>query len=58
MAPAETVPADDCLGRILARPGVSCPPAVPILMPGEQIDAEALEAFSYYGIETCRVLQK
>lgn len=56
LAPAQTVPVAESLGRILARPGVACPPAVPILMPGERIDADAVAAFSYYGIDSCRVL--
>ena len=55
LGPAEALPASACLGRILARPGVSCPPAVPILMPGERIDEGALRAFARYGIETCFV---
>ncbi len=56
LSPAQTLPLQDALGCVLARPGVSCPPAVPILMPGERIDGEALEAFAYYGVKTCRVL--
>ena len=51
LAPAETLPLNQCLGRILAEPCVSCPPAVPILISGEQIDAEAIHCFAYYGIE-------
>ena len=56
LAPAETVPAGESLGRVLARPGVSCPPAVPILMPGERIDRAAVAAFARYGVETVAVL--
>ena len=56
LAPAVSVPAAESLGRVLARPGVSCPPAVPILMPGERIDEAALAAFARYGIETLAVL--
>jgi arginine/lysine/ornithine decarboxylase len=56
LAPAETVPAAKGLGRVLARPGVSCPPAVPILMPGERISAADLVAFERYGIEAVSVL--
>ncbi|MBR4701902.1 MAG: amino acid decarboxylase [Oscillospiraceae bacterium] len=58
LSPCERIPAEQSLGRILARPGVSCPPAVPILMPGERIDEEALAAFRYYGIKTCDVLME
>ena len=56
LAPAETVPAGESLGRVLGRPGVSCPPAVPILMPGERIDRAAVAAFARYGVETVAVL--
>ena len=58
LSPCERIPAEQSLGRILARPGVSCPPAVPILMPGERIDEGDLDAFRYYGIETCDVLME
>ncbi len=56
LSPARTAPCAESLGRILARPGVCCPPAVPVLMPGERIDEDALAAFAYYGIKNCRVL--
>ena len=49
-APADILPAEESLGRILAAPGVSCPPAVPILISGERIDEAALRCFRYYGI--------
>ncbi|MBQ8894395.1 MAG: aminotransferase class V-fold PLP-dependent enzyme [Clostridia bacterium] len=52
----ETLPAEACLGRILAAPGVGCPPAVPILICGERIDENALACFRYYGIEKCTVV--
>jgi len=51
LAPSETLPVGDALGRVLASPGVSCPPAVPILVCGERIDEAAVNAFRYYGIE-------
>ena len=56
LGPAEWIPAEESLGRVLARPCVSCPPAVPILMPGERIDRAALEAFARYGIRRLAVL--
>ncbi len=57
LSEAETLPAAECLGRVLAVPTVSCPPAVPILVCGERIDAHALSCFSYYGIESCCVVK-
>ena len=54
--PSETVAVEDSIGRILASPSVSCPPAVPILMCGEKIDEAAVRAFRYYGVEKLRVV--
>lgn len=53
---SEVLPVDRCLGRILASPTVSCPPAVPILVSGEVIDGDAINRFEYYGIEKCSVV--
>lgn len=58
LAPQEELPLEECLGRILAVPTVSCPPAVPILVCGERITAEAMDAFRYYGHKTCVVVKK
>ena len=51
LAPFETLPLSRCLGRVLAAPAVSCPPAVPILVCGERIDEKALALFAYYGFD-------
>ena len=55
-APCETLDIRLCKGRILASPSVGCPPAVPIVICGERITPEAVEAFAYYGIDTCSVV--
>jgi len=55
-APSETVSVNDCVGRILADPTVSCPPAVPIAVCGERLDIAAANALRYYGITDCRVV--
>lgn len=52
-SPRETVPARKSIGRVLAAATVGCPPAVPIVVCGEIIDANAVKAFEYYGIDTC-----
>lgn len=49
---------EEAEGKILASPSVSCPPAVPILVSGERIDADAVKSFAYYGIESCRTVKK
>lgn len=56
-SPQEELPAENCLGRVLAAPTVSCPPAVPILICGEEIDQTALNCFRYYGISHCSVVK-
>jgi len=56
-APAEVLPLDACVGRVLASPTVSCPPAVPVLVGGEVVDDSALAVFRYYGHPTLRVVK-
>lgn len=58
LGPKETVPVEDALGRVLAAPSVSCPPAVPILVCGERITPEAVKAFRYYGVERVQVVRE
>ncbi|MBQ8005733.1 MAG: amino acid decarboxylase [Clostridia bacterium] len=53
----ETVEIHQSLGRILASPGVSCPPAVPIIVCGEKINEEAIKCFDYYGIKKLDVVK-
>lgn len=55
-SPSLELPVSLCLGKILAAPSITCPPAVPILVCGEQIDEAAVECMAYYGIDTCRVI--
>lgn len=57
-SPSEEISSQDAIGRILAHASVGCPPAVPIVVCGEVIDHAAIEAFEYYGIRSCRVIQK
>jgi arginine/lysine/ornithine decarboxylase len=57
MAPCEELPVEDCLGRTLADYGVNCPPAVPIVVCGEEISPESLACLEYYGVEKCRVVR-
>ena len=56
LSPSVALPADQCLGRVLADAHMGCPPAVPILMAGERIDAAVIQCFAYYGWTECRVL--
>ena len=57
LAPQEMVPAAKAVGRICAAPAVSCPPAVPIVVSGEVIPAQALPLFARYGIGRVAVVK-
>lgn len=54
---SELVPVDMAVGRICAAPTVSCPPAVPIVVSGEEITADDIELFKYYGIDKVSVVK-
>lgn len=56
-SPCETLPTEKALGKILASPSVGCPPAVPIVICGEEIDSSAIEVFKYYGIKEVTVIK-
>lgn len=55
-SPSKSLAVDKCEGKILASPSVTCPPAVPIVISGEEIDKEKINCFKYYGIDTCFVV--
>ncbi len=57
LSPMETLPVAQCESRVLAAATVGCPPAVPIVVSGERIDAHAVECFRYYGITHCSVMK-
>lgn len=49
---------DNCEGKVLASVSVTCPPAVPIVISGEEIDKEKINCFKYYGINSCFVVDE
>ena len=55
LGPSQEVSVGGTLGRVLADAQLSCPPCIPILACGEEIDEAALACFRYYGIDACRV---
>lgn len=57
LCPMQTLPVAESEGRVLAAATVGCPPAVPIVVSGERIDAHAMECFRYYGITHCSVMK-
>ena len=54
----ELLEVDNAEGRILSSINVSCPPAVPIVISGEQIDENAISVMKYYGVEKCFVVKE
>ena len=58
LADFETVSTENAEGRICASPTVSCPPAVPIAVSGEEINSECIKAFLHYGITHVEVVKK
>ena len=57
-APGEEIPVEKSIGRICARPSVSCPPAIPIVESGEYITEDMIPLFVAYGIDTIDVVKE
>ena len=57
-ASSKEVSVQDSLGQILASTRISCPPAIPIVVCGEKIDADAIRCFEYYGVEMCQIISE
>ena len=58
LSPCESVEIESAVGRILATPTVSCPPAIPIVISGERITAEDVKLFLQYGIDRVTVVKE
>lgn len=57
LVPQEIVPIGESSGRICAAVKVPCPPAVPIVLSGERIDARCIAVCEAYGITEISVVQ-
>ena len=57
-APQEQLPAELAVGRICAMPTVSCPPAIPIVVSGEQITPAAAAWMKRYHVEEVSVIRE
>lgn len=55
---SETVTLAEAENRICRASTVSCPPAIPIAVPGELITKEMISLFQYYGITKLDVVKK
>lgn len=58
LALSEEVPAEQAVGRVLADAQVGCPPCIPIIACGEEVDEAAVRCFQYYNISSCRVVRE
>ncbi len=53
----ETINSKDSVGRICRELTVSCPPAIPIAVPGEIITEEVRNLFEYYNVKKVNVIK-
>ncbi len=58
LGPQERLPAAQSLGRVCAMPTVSCPPAIPIVVSGEEITPAALELMERYQVPEVSVVRQ
>ncbi len=58
LAPSEEVPIEAAVGRVLSSAVLSCPPAIPVCISGEEIDGRAVACLRYYGVERVRVCKE
>ena len=52
----EIIAASESKGRVLASECVACPPAIPVVILGEEINDSAVRLFEYYGIDEVEVV--
>lgn len=55
--PTEKISTERAVGRICGAINVSCPPAVPIVVAGEQIGESEKELLLYYGVDEIEVIK-
>ncbi len=56
-APKEKRSVESCVGKISAAFDAVCPPAIPVILPGEEIDDDSVQSLKYYGIEEWTVIK-
>ena len=56
-AERESVPVSESIGRVFSSFDVACPPAVPVLIPGEEIDDRGAALLSHFGKEQVTVVK-
>lgn len=58
LALSEEIPVEHAVGRVFADAQVGCPPCIPIIACGEEVDEDAVRCFQYYKISSCRVVRQ
>ena len=58
LALTEEIPVEQAAGRVFADAQVGCPPCIPIIACGEEVDEAAIKCFRYYNIPMCRVVRE
>lgn len=58
LASQQLIPVEQSVGCVCAMPTVSCPPAIPIVVSGEQISSAAVRLMRHYHIEKVSVVKK
>jgi arginine decarboxylase len=58
LAPSERINVTDASGRICAAETISCPPAIPIAISGEEITKEMIQAFQSFQLEKVSVVKE
>lgn len=57
LSPFELVEIERAAGRICADARISCPPGVPVIVPGERIDKKIMNILKMYGINDIKVVK-
>ena len=57
LSPGVVLPVEQSVGRIAGQVACPCPPAIPVVMPGERIDPECVEALKNFGVHNIKVVK-
>ncbi len=57
LAPHEVLPIAQAVGRVCGAPAVSCPPAIPLAVCGEEITPQTVSIFRHFGITDIPVVK-
>ncbi|MEI6578063.1 MAG: amino acid decarboxylase, partial [Eubacteriales bacterium] len=57
MTEKSTIPVKESVGRIAVQAICPCPPAIPVVIPGEKITAQAVKILLIYGIINIEVVK-